>query len=247
MDLWIARRDDGKPSPVVFFFHGGGFRAGSRFEVAAPTWDLRKPLLAAGISVVSIDYRLDPSLKLPEKLADIARSVQWLRHHAAEYHIDTERVAAYGSSAGAGAAFWLATHDDMANPDSADPVLRQSTRLAAVGGFNVQATYDVRQWGKLLDIPEGRIQEQYQARIKQTSDAEFQAIQKDYDMLAMLDAHDPPMHFENDQNPPEQMLGHYPGHLVAIKRKADQLGVECVLGNLEDRGKFFIRHLNRER
>ena len=32
----------------------------------------------------------------------------------------------------------------------------------------------------------------------------------------MLDADDPPMHFENDQNPPENMLAHHPGHAVEL-------------------------------
>ena len=75
---------------------------------------------------------------------DSARALQFLRLNAERYRVDPRRVAAYGGSAGSGISQWLAYHDDLADPDNPDPVLRQSTRLVAVAPYNAQSSYDPR-------------------------------------------------------------------------------------------------------
>src|SRR5207248_2779879 len=55
-----------------------------------------------------------------------------------------KRIAATGGSAGAGLSLWLGFHDDLADPASADPVLRQSSRLTCASVFNGQTSYDPR-------------------------------------------------------------------------------------------------------
>src|SRR5437868_2948315 len=47
LDLWKAKAD--KPTPLVVFIHGGGFRNGSKEQVPG---DLLQGLLAKGISVM---------------------------------------------------------------------------------------------------------------------------------------------------------------------------------------------------
>ena len=108
--------------------------------------------LAAGISVVSINYRLVPDaqvagVKPPVKwpLHDAARALQFVRSKAAEWNINKTRVAASGSSAGACSSLWLAFHNDLADPKSSDPVARESTRLLCVGVVGAQTSLDPRQ------------------------------------------------------------------------------------------------------
>src|SRR5687768_6939254 len=83
LDLYRAGSD--KPTPLVFFIHGGGWMNGDkgRFNNAAQ-------YLAAGISVVTINYRLithaeadklSPPVKGP--LHDAARALQFVRTKAA--------------------------------------------------------------------------------------------------------------------------------------------------------------------
>ena len=43
-----------------------------------------------------------------------------------------------------GSALWAGFHDDLADPGSADPVLRQSSRLACMGVVGAQTSYDPR-------------------------------------------------------------------------------------------------------
>ena len=136
LDFWRAEAT--KPAPLVFHIHGGGWVNGDKARVAG-----LERYLAAGISVVSINYRfvtqairagVEPPVRWP--LEDAARALQFVRYRAAEWNLDPARIGATGGSAGACSSLWLAFHEDLADPASADPVARQSTRLwcAAVTG-----------------------------------------------------------------------------------------------------------------
>ncbi|MEQ1839102.1 MAG: family 16 glycoside hydrolase [Verrucomicrobiales bacterium] len=145
--FWQAESD--KPTPVLFYIHGGGWSGGGRLSGVPP---LLPTLLKEGISVASIEYRfineatadgVTPPVKGP--LHDAARALQFLRSKAAEWNIDKTRIGASGGSAGACSSLWLAFHDDLADPKSEDPVARESSRLlfAAVNG--AQTTLDPAQ------------------------------------------------------------------------------------------------------
>ncbi|MCA9713005.1 MAG: hypothetical protein KDK70_44685, partial [Myxococcales bacterium] len=106
-------------------------------------------LLEAGIAFATINYRLleevdDEGVAKP--LGDSRRCLQFMRYHAESLNLDKAAIAAVGSSAGAGSSLWLGTHDDMADPRSPDPVLRESSRVRAVGIVETQATYDLLRW-----------------------------------------------------------------------------------------------------
>jgi acetyl esterase/lipase len=145
LDFWQAKSE--KPAPLVFFIHGGSWRTNDKDIVTAV-----RDYLAAGISVVSINYRftqeakaagIKPPVQWP--LHDAARALQFVRSKAAEWNIDKTRIAASGGSAGACTSLWLAFHDDMADPNSNDPVARESTRLLCAGLVGAQTTLDPQQ------------------------------------------------------------------------------------------------------
>jgi len=150
LDFYQAKSD--KPTPVVFYIHGGGWQNGSK----AMSPDTVKKYLDAGISVAAINYRyvkngvemkIDPPVKAP--LEDAARALQFVRSKAAAWNIDKKRIGATGGSAGACSSLWLAFHADMADPKSDDPIARESTRLycAAVNGAQVTLDpKDLREW-----------------------------------------------------------------------------------------------------
>ena len=146
LDFWKAPSD--KPTPLVFVIHGGGWMGGSKERlnrfVDAPA------LLKKGISVVAINYRyirnaqnLKPPVQAP--LDDAARALQFVRSKAAEWNIDKTRIAAAGASAGACSSLWLLYHDDLADPESEDPIARESTRLYCAAVNNAQTTLDPKQ------------------------------------------------------------------------------------------------------
>lgn len=142
LDFYQAKSE--KPTPLLFYIHGGGWMAGDKNSMNPA------PYLAAGISVVSINYRyismaqeVVPPVKAP--LHDAARALQFVRSKAAEWNIDKQRIGASGGSAGACSSLWLAFHPDLADPKGSDPIARESTRLwtAAVNG--AQTTLDPKQ------------------------------------------------------------------------------------------------------
>jgi len=147
LDFYQAKSD--KPTPVVFYIHGGGWRGGDKKTNP-------KAFLDKGISVVAINYRyvqngvedkVEPPVKAP--LEDAACALQFVRSKATEWNLDTTRIGATGGSAGACSSLWLAFHDDMADPDSDDPIARESTRLycAAVNGAQVSLDpKELREW-----------------------------------------------------------------------------------------------------
>jgi acetyl esterase/lipase len=148
LDFWKA--ESAKPTPLLFFIHGGGWQGGDKSRVASL---VNVPqLLAAGISVVSINYRFVPQahaagIKPPVQapLHDAASALQFVRSKAAEWNIDKQRIGASGGSAGACSSLWLAFHPDLADPKSSDPVARESTRLWCAAVSGAQTTLDPAQ------------------------------------------------------------------------------------------------------
>ncbi len=151
-DIWLAKSKDGAPTPLCLYIHGGGFRGGDKNVSAATV----QKFLDAGTSFASLNYRLTQGGKnpYPTAMMDCARALQTIRSKAGEWNLDAKRVASYGGSAGAGISLWLAFHDDLAKPDSSDPIARQSTRLVAAGTTNGQSTYDMRTFSEWFGVPD---------------------------------------------------------------------------------------------
>ncbi len=153
-DIWLVP-DATEPTPLVIFIHGGGFRSGDKS--AAPPSVVDK-YLKSGVAFAAMNYRLSDVGPYPIMMNDAARGLQTIRHRAAGWNIDPERIACYGGSAGAGISLWLGFHEDLADPDSDDPISRQSTRIVAAGTMNGQSTYDInvfREWFGVPDMEPG--------------------------------------------------------------------------------------------
>ena len=150
LDFYQAKSDT--PTPVVLTIHGGGWVNGNKDGYR----NSAKRYLDAGISVVAINYRMvpeatekkvEPPVKWP--LEDAARALQFVRSKAKEWNLDKTRIGATGGSAGGCSSLWLAFHDDLADPKSADPVARESTRLYCAAVNGAQTTLDpqvLREW-----------------------------------------------------------------------------------------------------
>ena len=128
--------------PAVVAIHGGGWVEGSRVGSAG----VAKLLAALGAVVFNIDYRLadkaDPATRWPAQLVDAQLAVRFLRAHAAEYGIDTNRIGAIGDSAGAQLAVFLGVLPRIVEGDMASLYSAERPDVAAV----------VDQYGP-MDIP----------------------------------------------------------------------------------------------
>ena len=86
-----------RPSPVVFYVHGGGFEILSKDS----HWLMALIFAKFGYTVVTINYRLVPEGCFPIALQDTFDAYRWMVEHADQYDIDLERVVVAGESAGA--------------------------------------------------------------------------------------------------------------------------------------------------
>jgi acetyl esterase/lipase len=130
LDVYLAESD--KPVPAMVFIHGGGWRAGSKTRV--PGW-LMNAVREGWLSVVSVEYRFTDVAPHPAQVNDCLRAIQFVRHNAADWNIDPQRIGVTGGSAGGHLSLWVALHDDAADADSKDPVERQSSRVACSVSF----------------------------------------------------------------------------------------------------------------
>lgn len=145
LDVWQVASD--KPTPVLIYFHGGGFVGGDKVE--ARRLPIGPQCRENGITVVTANYRFlqkakdgRPAVTYTACLEDAQRVVQFVRSRAKDWNIDPARVAASGASAGAIMSLWVALRDDIANPASPDPVARLSSRVQAAVPYAGPTTLD---------------------------------------------------------------------------------------------------------
>ncbi|MDA0282791.1 MAG: alpha/beta hydrolase [Planctomycetota bacterium] len=130
LDVYLAKSD--KPVPVMIHIHGGGWRAGSKNHV--PRW-LKQFVADGQMSLVSVEYRFTDVAPHPAQVNDCQRAIQFVRHNAAKWNINPERIGVTGGSAGGHLSAWVALHDDAAKPESKDPIERHSSRVACAVSF----------------------------------------------------------------------------------------------------------------
>jgi len=88
------------PHPVVVYFHGGAWLIGDKADTPE-SQNVLDTLVGKGYAVVSVNYRLASEAKWPAQIYDCKAAVRWVRANAEQYGFDTEKIVAFGSSAGA--------------------------------------------------------------------------------------------------------------------------------------------------
>lgn len=85
------------PFPAVVVVHGGGWEGRTRADMAK----ISEALAERGFVAMNVSYRFAPKFHFPAQHQDISQAVVWLRAHAGEHNVRTDRVATWGYSAGA--------------------------------------------------------------------------------------------------------------------------------------------------
>ncbi len=234
IDFWQAEGEG--PRPLLVYIHGGGWVGGDKRRAPSTI----TPFLDKGISYAAINYRLTGQAPLPAPVHDAARALQFIRSRAKEWNIRKDRVVLTGGSAGACTSMWLLCHDDMARPDSKDPVARESTRVTAAAVASGQTSIDpkvIEPWlgpnvlkHRMINMAVG---EPTMAGALKNYE-KHRELYREFSPYNHLSADDPPllMTYGADMSLPSKNSGHgihHPVYGVKMKEKADKLGVECHL------------------
>lgn len=118
---------------TVMLVHGGSWVSGSKGDMM----NHAKALASLGYASVSVDYRLTEfnlpfGNKFPAPVQDVRCAVRWLRENGASYGLNTDRLVAYGVSAGGHLVSMLGTTAKVSGLDSLDCPIRPSKQSSAV-------------------------------------------------------------------------------------------------------------------
>lgn len=89
-------QEDSLKKPLIVWVSGGGYRGVDKNQMIAET----QYLADAGYIVASVYYRSSAQGHFPAQIIDVKTAIRFLRAHAEEYNIDTERIGIMGRSAG---------------------------------------------------------------------------------------------------------------------------------------------------
>lgn len=237
LDFWKAAGEG--PRPLRIHIHGGGWLGGDKSRIKNVQSDLKK-----GISVASINYRLTKTDPLPAPVHDAARALQFLRTKAKDWNIDKDKIVLTGGSAGACTAMWIACHDDLAKPDSDDPVERESTRVLGAAVAGGQTSIDPKQAEPWIGpkVYHGMI-------IKAVGEETIEDVLKNYDKHEALYKEFSPYNHLTKDDPPLFLFYHdhmeipaasFPSGIhhgmfgVKMKEKSDEVGHKKVYLSIKE-------------
>ena len=80
----------------------------------------------------AINHRQAPRFRYPAPIEDAQRAVRFVRFHASDYGITSDRIGAWGSSSGGHLVELLGTMDGKGDASDSDPVNRLSAKVQAV-------------------------------------------------------------------------------------------------------------------
>lgn len=109
LDIFYPKHVKKSKYPGVIMIHGGGWSSGTK----AHQVPMAQQLAAKGYVAAAVEYRLSPEAQYPAGVQDLKEAVCWMRAHANDFGLDTNKIAALGASAGAQLASLLGTTNGM--------------------------------------------------------------------------------------------------------------------------------------
>lgn len=217
LDLHLPKAQNPR---VLVYVHGGAWRAGSKSDVPVAA------LLDHGFAIASVDYRLSTQARFPAQIHDIKAAIRFLRAKSSLFHLNTDKIAIVGSSAGGHlAALTGVTNGLQALEGDIGEHLDQSSDIACIvslyGASNLQSIlsqsteFGLRMRIPALELLLGDVPEKAPALARLASP------------VAQLDAKDPPLlliHGDADpQMPPQQ------SQELAKAYEAEKLPVKLIM------------------
>lgn len=97
MDIYRPVKSKEEKFPCILCIHGGGWASGNKTLLSPLAQELAK----LGFLSATVEYRLSPEAPYPAGVTDVKSAIKWIKRNAESYHLDTNRIAILGTSAGA--------------------------------------------------------------------------------------------------------------------------------------------------
>ena len=259
IDIYAPPEGKG-PFPVVLWF--GGLWAPSK---NVP--DLRRSF-EADCAVVGVEMRVMGEAKAEKVdppvavcLLDARRALQFVRLNAARWNLDPGRIAVAGGSQGALPALYLGCAGELADPGSADPVERASTRVACVGAWRSQPSIDpkrMQEWVPGVEWGAPALGCNFAESLKRRD--ELLPIIARWSPDALLNKNSAPIYFENnwgltrpDTVKEMDYKVHSPAWGLGFQKLAEGRGATCYVrfpdhpsSKYDDMWDFLLRNLKAD-
>lgn len=120
---------------VIILVNGGWFSSKSTPMMVTVRPDCYGPFLDRGYTVFAVVTSSQPVFTIPDIMQDVQRAVRFIRHNAARFGVDPNRLGVTGSSSGGQLSLMVATQGGPGKADAPDPVDRESSAVQAVACF----------------------------------------------------------------------------------------------------------------
>jgi acetyl esterase/lipase len=134
LDLYLPKnRKTEEKSPAVLLIHGGGWKEGDKRQPREI--EFGTTLAENGYVAASMNYVLRWAGKFPINLQDCKNGIRYLRAHAEELGIDSNRIAVMGGSAGGHLSLMVAYTGDNPTLTPSQPYPGISDKVSCVIDF----------------------------------------------------------------------------------------------------------------
>jgi acetyl esterase/lipase len=233
LDVYLPPTGSG-PYPVLLWF--GGIWKPARHPANLGYFG------KAGCAVIAVETRtmsdaVEDKVTPPISYVanDACRAVQFVRLNAVKWKLDPERIAVGGGSQGALPALYVACAADRADPKSADPVERVSTRVTCVAAYRSQPSIDpkrMQEWVPGVEWGAPALGYSFAESLKRRD--ELLPVINKWSPDALLHEGVQPIYFENNWglSRPEKVTEtdykvHSPAWALGFQKLAEQAGVVC--------------------
>jgi acetyl esterase/lipase len=260
MDVFTPKQPNG--AAVIWAVSGGWVSA---HEAIHPRFI--NAFLERGYTVFTVVHGCQPKFTIPEIVADMNRSVRYIRHHAKKFNIDPERIGITGGSAGGHLSLMQGTAGDLGDAKAKDPVDRTSSRVQAVAcffpptdflnfgvkGYELNAKSAKPQFRASFDYHE--LDPETRTFVRITDEKKIREISKQMSPVTHVSADDPPtliIHGDADKLVPIQQA-----EIIVAKFKEAGVPVELIVkkgaehgwpnlvGDLTIFADWFDKHLKK--
>ena len=128
MDLYFPT-NEAAPYQTLVYVHGGSFTSGDKRK-GSGIIDI-PAMTERGHAVAAINYRLMPDHPFPAEVVDAKCAIRFLRAHADEYNLLTEKIGIWGGSAGGHLSAMVGLTNDDPTYDAGE-YLDESSKVDAV-------------------------------------------------------------------------------------------------------------------